>query len=513
MTIQTMLLDSLTSYTNNNVLHFNNKYYTYGNLYVSAVSISNTLLNINYEKQSIIVMGMKSFYTHAAICGIIISGSYYTPLNEIFPVNRNIEIVKQSGAKIIILDYKDFNLYEDILSRLENYHIICPEEHIEFLSNKFKNHKFYSNAESKEIIKVDGNDTCYMLFTSGSTGTPKGIKIAHKNVENYINAFRKRHNILSEHRFMQMNDLTFDISIHSILLSFSSGACLYIPDKITKLSPVKYINQYNITHLFIVPSLIRMMDKIRLLKDNNMPTLQYVAIAGETLLFSNAILFARSCPSAKLENLYGPTEAAIACTYFEFNKDTEELDEYCGSMPIGKANDGMEVFLVDDKLNIINNKRTGQLVLSGNQLAKGYINNIEQTKEKFIKINDKDCYLTGDLCRLVNGELVFLGRNDSQVQILGYRVEIYEIENVVSKVSEVTSNAVIPSPTNGITYEYLTLFVTLSEEKEGWEVRIKDNISRTLPEYMIPKKYILLENMPLNSNGKIDRNILKTMIK
>ena len=141
-----------------------------------------------------------------------------------------------------------------------------------------------------------------------------------------------------------------------------------------------------------------------------------------------------------------------------------------------------------------------------------YVNNKAQTKEKFIKINNKDCYLTGDLGRWVNGELVFLGRNDAQVQIKGYRVELYEIENAISKIENIVSNAVIPTPVNSITYENLTAFIIVKDDNID-TYQIKSILSQTLPDYMVPNKYIILDNMPLNSNGKIDRNQLKNMIK
>ena len=129
-------------------------------------------------------------------------------------------------------------------------------------------------------------------------------------------------------------------------------------------------------------------------------------------------------------------------------------------MPIGKAYEGMEVELYDDNLNKITDDSTGQIVLSGKQLAKGYVNNEEQTKEKFVVIDNSLHYLTGDLGRWVNGELVFLGRNDAQVQIRGYRVEIFEIENAISKIDGIISSAVIPTPVGAVTYEN-TRFLTI----------------------------------------------------
>lgn len=511
MNIQQYLLQSFDNYKGYRALYTYNTDYTYNQLSIISTKIAHTILHINNAKQPVIIIGSKSFYTHAAICGIIIAGSYYTPLNETFPLERNISIIKLSKAKILLLDYTDFSCYEDILNNIDGYNIICPEEHYDYLSAKFSNHTFYTDkVYDNSFLNVSKNDPVYMLFTSGSTGTPKGIKISHENLLNYCTVSKKRNSVDSTSKLLQMHDITFDYSVHNLFLSFLYGACLHVINKNTKINPFKYLNEHKITHAAFVPSSLIIMKKMRLLKEGSLPFLKYICFCGETLPFDNALLIAKAAPNAKLENIYGPTEATVACTYFEFNKDTVELPEYTGSMPIGKAYDGMEVFLIDENLYIINTG-IGQIVLSGRQLAKGYVNNETQTKEKFIKINNKDCYLTGDLGRWVNGELVFLGRNDAQVQIRGYRVEIYEIENAISKIENIVSNAVIPTPVNGSTYENLTAFITSKGSIDTNQ--IKAVLAQKLPDYMVPNTYIVLDNMPLNSNGKIDRNQLKNMLQ
>ena len=510
MNIQKAVINSFNNFGNNNALCINNIYYTYNALKDTSHIICNTILNISREKQPVIIMGTRSFNTHAGILGTIIAGSYYTPLNETFPVDRNINIIKTSGAKIIILDSEDFKNYETILDSLEGYYIICLNSDIDNLKKRFPKHHFEHKNNNLETIEVCDDDTVYMLFTSGSTGIPKGIKISHYNLNSYILSFTKRNIVTENDRIIQMNDLTFDLSAHSLFLSIIFGACLYTPDNNEKINPIKFINEHSISHALMVPSSIIFMKKMRVLKENSLLSIKYLSFCGEALPFDNAILMAKAAPNAKLENIYGPTEATIACTYFEFDKDTKELPVYSGSMPIGKAYDGMEVFLIDENLNIINTG-IGQIVLSGRQLAKGYVNNEAQTKEKFIKINNKDCYLTGDLGRWVNGELVFLGRNDTQVQIKGYRVEIFEIENAISKIDSIISNAVIPTPVGAATYENTAAFLVCNKNIDT--NKIKDDLSKTLPNYMVPNKYIILDSMPLNSNGKIDRNQLKKLLQ
>ena len=511
MTIQKDLVQIFKRYSTQNALYTYNTYYTYNQLYSAASNITNMILNISNEKQPVIIMGSKSFFTHAGIIGTVMAGSYYTPLNETFPIERNIDIIKISNAQSIVIDIDDFKNYENILDSIDDYNIICPEKDLEYITKRFPNHKVSYNKQSIQNLIVEDSDAVYMLFTSGSTGIPKGIKISHYNLYNYIKAFTKRNSITDNDRFIQMNDLTFDLSVHSLFLSILHGACLYVPSSSERINPVKFINDYSITNILMVPSSIAFMKKMRVLKDNSLMSVKYLSFCGETLPFDNAILMAKAAPNAKLENLYGPTEATIACTYFEFDKNTEELIEYSGSMPIGNAYDGMNVELFDNNLNKIIDNSIGQIVLSGKQLTTGYVNNKEQTKEKFIMIDNKLHYITGDLGRVINNKLVFLGRNDSQVQIKGYRVEIFEIEHALSKINGIISNAVIPTPVGAVTYENTTAFITCNTNIDL--IKIKEELSKKLPNYMVPNNIIILDNMPLNSNGKIDRNQLKKILQ
>lgn len=511
MNIQNTIIKSFNTNGCNNIFCINNTFYTYDYIKKISFQIAKFILSFSNTKQPVIIMGTRSFYTHAGILGTIIAGSYYTPLNETFPIERNINIIKISQAKTIILDTEDFKNYEPILDSLKGYNIICLNNNINDLKKCFPQHNFEYKNDIIENINVCDDDAVYMLFTSGSTGIPKGIKISHHNLYSYIQSFTKRNPVYSDDKFIQMNDLTFDLSAHSLFLSISFGACLYIPDSNEKINPIKFINQYGITHALMVPSSIVFMKKMRVLKENSLLSIKYLSFCGEALPFADAILMAKAAPNAKLENIYGPTEATIACTYFEFDKDTKELPVYSGSMPIGKAYDGMEVELYDENLNKITDDSIGQIVLSGKQLAKGYVNNEEQTKEKFVMIDNSLHYLTGDLGRIVNGELVFLGRNDAQVQIKGYRVEIFEIENAISKIDGIISNAVIPTPVGAVTYENTTAFLVCNKDIDT--NKIKDDLSKMLPNYMVPNKYIILDSMPLNSNGKIDRNQLKKLLQ
>ena len=164
MTIQKDLVQIFKRYSTQNALYTYNTYYTYNQLYSAASNITNMILNISNEKQPVIIMGSKSFFTHVGIIGTVMAGSYYTPLNETFPIERNIDIIKISNAQSIVIDIDDFKNYENILDSIDDYNIICPEKDLEYITKRFPNHKVRCNGQSKQNIAAEENDAVYMLL-------------------------------------------------------------------------------------------------------------------------------------------------------------------------------------------------------------------------------------------------------------------------------------------------------------------------------------------------------------
>lgn len=522
MSIRKALALALKKFESNNALFTGNDFYSYGLLRAASSNIAGCLLSLKDKSNApVAVMGKGGFFTYSGICGTILSGCYYVPLNENFPVERNLGILQASGAKIIILDTDDFSGWEKIAGNIEGYDIITRSEHkkrlsIDYPSNRFNDYTEFNGLSDDFAYDESGDTFIYLLFTSGSTGKPKGIRISQDNLSGYAEAFCHRNIVDETYRLIQMNDLTFDLSAHSLFLSFLKGACLYVPDKIARINPVPFMNKHGITHSLLVPSVLTMMRKMRVLKELGgggiLPCLKYAAFCGEALPFIDAKLFSHAAPNAKIENIYGPTEATIACTYFEFKRDTEEKEYTLGSVPIGVPNKDMETDILDDELRSVPKGETGELVLSGRQLSKGYLNDPVQTNEKFISYSGKTYYKTGDLCKMTDDGIVFLGRNDTQAQIKGYRVELYEIENALSRMDGCIDCAAIPTPAGAVNYSGLTVFILA--DKGGADINdMKNRLKETLPFYMIPDNFILLDTFPVNSNGKTDRNALKKMLE
>ncbi len=514
MSLSSDLLSSFKDHSGRNALFTGGRFHTYGELAALSEGVARRLLSLGLKgDEPAVIAGKGSFFTYAALCGTVLAGGYYVPLNENFPTERNMSVIKASGARFIIADPDDFTGWENIFAGSDGYEIIVPPSCCKRLAADYPGRRFHgAGADSCRCgLPPDrGEDSVYLLFTSGSTGKPKGIRISRDNLSGYISAFCERNRADENGRLIQMNDLTFDLSAHSVFLSFLKGGCLYVPDRADRINPVSFINRHGINHALLVPSVLTMMRKMRVLKSGAMPSLEYAAFCGEALPFDDARLFSLAAPGAKIENIYGPTEATIACTYFEFGREATEKADYCGSVPIGAPNVGMEAVIVDEAGRPVPDGSVGELALSGRQLAGGYLNDPEQTAGKFVKKGCKTYYMTGDLCKMTDDGIVFLGRNDSQAQIRGYRVELYEVENAISRIDGCLDAVVIPVPVGAVNYSGMTAFVLAKESLSAGEV--KERLKNLLPPYMVPDDFIITDDFPVNSNGKVDRNRLKSLL-
>ena len=514
MSVGNDLLSSLKNHGSRNALFSGGKFYSYDELRLLSEGIASRLLELGMNgNEPVIIAGTGSLLTYSALCGAILAGGYYVPLNENFPAERNIGIIKASGARFIVADPDDFANLKNIFAELTGYEIIVPSAYCKKLASVHPGCNFYEAGYFSGLFELTadrGDDGAYLLFTSGSTGEPKGVRISRDNLLGYVSAFCERNKADENGKIAQMNDLTFDLSVHSAFLSFLKGGCLYVPSKTDKLNPLPFINRHGINHTLLVPSVITMMKKMRVLKSGAMPSLEYSVFAGEALPFEDARLFSSAAPNAKIENIYGPTEATVACTYFEFKRDAEEKSEYCGSVPIGAPNIAMEAAILDENGKPVSLGSVGELAISGRQLAKGYLNDKEQTDKKFIKKDGKTYYMTGDLCKMTDDGIVFLGRNDAQAKIRGYRVELYEVENAITRVKGVLNTVAIPVPVDAINYTGITAFILAKDSLSAED--IKNHLKNILPHYMVPDKFIIMSDFPFNTNGKVDRKKLKNML-
>jgi amino acid adenylation domain-containing protein len=355
---------------------------------------------------------------------------------------------------------------------------------------------------------AERSSNAYILFTSGSTGTPKGVPVQHSALDAFLKAFFAMPMDLGPNdRFLQMFDLTFDLSLMSYVAPLTIGASIYtVGDEGMKyMSIFQILEDHEITTALMVPSVLGHLrpffDEIEL------PHLRYSLFCGEALSDTIATEWQQCVHNATIFNVYGPTEATIFCMTYRHSDKAKALN---GIVCIGQPMRDMSMAVVDENGKRVPIGEKGELCLAGPQLTTGYWKNEEKSKEVFIDLEGTRFYRSGDVAlEDEEGDFHYLGRVDQQVKIEGFRVELSEIEHWTRTICGIPQlAAVVHSNTMGANEIYVFIESTTPIN----EADIKDKLKQSIPSYMVPKKIITLERLPLNVNGKIDRKALKNSL-
>jgi amino acid adenylation domain-containing protein len=489
----------------------------YFELWEKSSKIAELLRYYSVFQQNVGILAYRSLSTYTGILGALISGNTYLPFNPKFPNERIYKMIKSANARAFIVG-KEF---VPILSLLENQInekllFIAPEikrNDLPLLKSIMICSEDFENIKSNDKISPVGlEDIAYLIFTSGTTGEPKGIPISHKNLINFIDMNQKNYPLSINDRCSQAFPTTFDCSVQDIFATWNAGSCLVCVPETDLFAPARFINEKNLTVWYSVPSVAMFMKRMNILKENIFPSLRFSLFCGEALNEHIAVSWQKAAPNSLVVNLYGPAENTIAITNYtwknEFNNSVN------GIVPLGKVYPTHDFLIVDDDLNPVGNNEPGELLISGPQVSSGYLNDDILTSKKFIKLKqggDKVWYRTGDIVKEDESEdLHFLGRMDHQVKIRGYRVELEEVEKVVREASGRDFAVALSYPFHNPVAESI---VVVLEDGKFDAINIISFCKTILPDYMIPKDIIAIPFIPLNNNGKIDKNKIISMLK
>jgi len=485
-TIQVLFEEQVEKTPNNIAVVFEDKKLTYRELNEKANSLARSLRNKDVKTDTIVgIMVERSVEMIVGIMGILKSGGAYLPIDPSYPKERIEYILKDSRSNILL---SQNTLVENIYFDGE-------------IIDLFEDNLF--DEKSSDLDKINcSNDLAYVIYTSGTTGNPKGVGINQSNIVNTIFWRREYYAFDEKDSVLQIPSFGFDSSVEDILTILISGGRLVVIDQERRLD-VNYLRENilrnSVTNFLITPAFYNtLLDECLM----GVKTLKKITIAGESVNKQIIEKHFRTFKDVKLLNEYGPTENSVCSTIYEFNsKNTKVL--------IGKPIFNTIVYILDKSNKVLPIGVAGEICISGDGLARGYLNRAELTAEKFtdnpFKIGTK-MYKTGDLARwLPDGNIEFLGRIDNQVKIRGFRIELEEIENKLLQ-NKYIKEAVVVVKENNVNDKYICAYLIC--EKKVNDLELKNHLRESLPEYMIPTYFMKLERVPLTHNGKIDRRSL-----
>jgi D-alanine--poly(phosphoribitol) ligase subunit 1 len=489
------IVRAFESYPQENAFCINKSYYSYSDCGHRINGIRKTIQQ--YEAQNIGIIINDDIETYTSIIAILFSGKTFVPINPNNPPDRNNSIILQAEISIILTSNK---------GQVDT--VFNVSERLDILETS-------GLTDENHLLQAPGNtdeENAYILFTSGSTGVPKGVPIRIKNLVSFIDSFFALGYQMDEtDRFLQMFDLTFDLSVMSYLIPLSVGACVYtVPAGNIKFNATYTIlEDYEITVALMVPSILSFLHNY--FDEISLPKMRYSLFCGEALYTDLVKGWANCVPNALIQNVYGPTEATIFCLTYNWGRNKINKD-HNGILCIGRPMKNVHAIVVDENLNQVPSYASGELCLAGSQLTSGYINNPEKNQEVFFYHNingiDHTFYRTGDICFIdQDGDYMFCGRLDNQVKIQGFRVELSEIEHHAREFLKLPNVVAITSQ-NENDNTIIHLFV----DKTDNITELADYLKTKMPAYMIPSEIRTLESFPLNVNGKVDRKAIKLMI-
>jgi len=483
-------------------LAFNNDSYTYQELNNRANQLARKLRASGVENESLVGLCVeRSLDLVVGVLGILKSGGAYVPIDPEYPLDRLNFILNDTQVNVLVTQ-------TGVLDKNIDY----DGEIIDLVHEMDQLDKFHTSNLDVEVKK---GQLAYVIYTSGSTGIPKGTLLTHNNVSRLLTVTQQHYKFNDKDVWTLFHSFCFDFSVWELFGSLCFGGKLVVVSKEQSLSPTEYLqllDKHQVTVLNQTPSSFgRLLDESLQIESNNWSThLNFIIFGGEALDISLINLWHMQEHNSNtcIVNMYGITETTIHVTY---KKITQEYLNEDNNRSIGKALGDLSIYILDDELTPVPIGVTGELFVSGEGLARGYLGRGNLTAERFVpnpynQSPGERLYRTGDLGRFsYDGEVEYLGRCDFQVKIRGFRIELGEVEAALLKCKGI-STCVVLAQSDDLNQQQLVAYYVSHDLLNSSLLR--SELRNNLPDYMIPSFFVHLDALPITSNGKLDRNKL-----
>lgn len=476
-------------------VRFGNRSLSYRELNARANQIANYLRKRGVGRDVLVgVYAERSIEMVVSLLASLKAGGVYLPLDPEYPTERMRLILEEANSPVVLTQSHLLNLLP-----ATGADTLCLDSSWEKLSGE---------STSNLGVEVGGKDIAYAIFTSGSTGKPKGVLNRHEGIVNRLLWMQDAYLLQQGDRVLQKTPFSFDVSVWEFFWPLLTGATLVVAGPGGHRDPsylVKLIQQERITTIHFVPSMLQTFLEAQGVEECR--SLKKVFCSGEALLYEVQQRFFERL-QAELHNLYGPTEAAVDVTYWTCKKDYGNR-----IVPIGRPIANTQIVILDGSGEPVPIGVAGELHIGGVNLARGYLHQPDLTAEKFVpnpfsELDTDRLYRTGDLARfLPDGNVEFLGRTDNQVKIRGYRIELGEIEAALEEQPEI-KQAVVIAREDKPGDKRLVAYLVAAGSTVPTTLELRTRLKRQLPDYMAPTAYVFLNQIPISTNGKIDRKAL-----
>ncbi|QDH64930.1 non-ribosomal peptide synthetase [Pseudomonas azotoformans] len=469
-------------------LRFNGVSLSYAELNRRANRLAHRLIEAGVGPDVLVGLAVeRSIEMVVGLLAVLKAGGAYVPLDPEYPRERLAYMLEDSGVKLLLTQA---HLREQLPIPQGLETLVLGES------------VFEGYSDANPGIALDGENLAYVIYTSGSTGQPKGAGNRHSALANRLQWMQEAYGLDVSDTVLQKTPFSFDVSVWEFFWPLMTGSRLVVAAPGDHRDParlINLINQQQVTTLHFVPSMLQAF-----LQDPAVSTcqsLQRIVCSGEALpVDAQQQVFAK-LPQAGLYNLYGPTEAAIDVTHWTC------VDEGRDAVPIGRPIANLGCYILDSHFEPVPVGVLGELYLGGTGLARGYHRRPALTAERFVAhpfIQGERLYRTGDLARYrADGVIEYAGRIDHQVKLRGLRIELGEIEARLLEHAWVRETAVL-----AVDGKYLVGYLVLQAAGDDWREVLGAHLAQHLPDYMVPAQWVLLEQMPLSPNGKLDRKAL-----